>query len=481
MHSCQDHALLDQLAACLTKGRLITDPSEVAPYLRDWRNRPPRAVLAVLLPRTTDEVSALLAVCDAAEIAVIPQGGNTGLCGAAVPEVDRLQVIVNLKLMNVIREVDLECNSVTVEAGCILQTLKEFVERHHRYLPLELGAQASCQIGGNLATNAGGMNVVRYGALRNDVLGLEVVLPTGRIWNGLSKLHKDNTGYDVKNLFVGSEGTLGIITAAVLKLHSARAVESSAMVASNDLRSLKEVFVRLRDSAENELSSFELLDHTALQSVINTIPGVIKPFGTDYAWYALLRLTSSNKSAPVDRLLENFLLEVAEQALIADAAIPQSEGQCRNMWLLREGIGEAEQRRGPCLKFDVSVPPSCTAAFIEHIRQQAESRLAIVRFVIFGHMGDGNVHLNVSSPVAGALLPSHLVDALDNLVYCSVRRFGGSISAEHGIGVSKRDYLRAHCDAGKMEIMTAIKRSLDPRQIMNPGKILDLASQTRDS
>ena len=463
---------IQQLRA-IVGDRGLVDPKEAGPYEVDWREAYRGRAAAVVRPASTDEVSRVVKVLSEARVAIVPQGGNTSLCGASVPDGSGTQVVVNLSRMNRVREVDAGNNTMTVEAGCVLATLQEVAEKHGRLFPLSLGAQGSCEIGGNLSTNAGGTGVLRYGNTRELVLGLEVVLPDGRIWDGLRGLRKDNTGYDLKHLFVGAEGTLGIITAAVMKLFPLPRSYSTAFVAVESPAAAVELLSHLRGHCGERITGFELLARICLDLVLQHIPGSRDPLPARSPWYMLVELSDSTEGGTLDALLEEALGAAAEKALVTDAAIAASSTQRNDFWALRENVSEAQKQDGASIKHDVSVPVSRVPELIERASAELTSRYPDIRIVAFGHVGDGNIHYNCSKAQRQEAKEFFARAAeVNHVVYEVVRALGGSISAEHGLGQLKREEITHYKSALELDLMRAIKRTLDPQGIMNPGKVL---------
>jgi FAD/FMN-containing dehydrogenase len=363
-----------------------------------------------------------------------------------------------------VRELDRLNDTITVEAGCVLANIQRAADEARRLFPLSLAAEGSCQIGGNLSTNAGGVNVLRYGSARDQVLGLEVVLPDGRVWDGLRGLRKDNTGYDLKQLFLGAEGTLGIITAAVLRLHPKPAATSTAWIALESAQAAIELLAFLHERLGERLSAFELLSRNCVEAVLAFAPGTQDPLATPHPWYVLVEIADSGDERTLREQVEKALVDAAERGAIADAALAQSGEQARALWRIRETVPEAQFTN---VKHDISVPVSKVAQFIERADSRLAARYADLRVYAFGHVGDGNVHYNVGPERLVAERP-----AVNRIVYDTVAELGGSISAEHGLGQLKRDEIRAHKSALELELMRLLKRALDPRGIMNPGKVL---------
>ena len=451
-------------------GVLTADSAQ--PYISDWRGRYSGSALAVVLPSDTGQVSEVVRLCATNNVCIVPQGGNTSLCGGSVPLSKGEQIVLNLSRMNRIRSIDAVNFSMTVEAGCKLAEVRDAAVEKNRYFPLGLTAtQKYCEIGGNLSTNAGGINVLRYGNARDLVLGLEVVLPDGRIWNGLRGLRKDNSGYDLKHLFIGAEGTLGIITAAVLKLYPLPQSNATACVAISDPAVAVRLLEHIRASCGDTLSSFEIISRSCLDLVYRHIPDTAEPFTKQYEYYLLIQISDV---LPVEldmallAALQRFGPEVKELSVTTDA------GRAEQWWKLRKNISEAQKREGISIKHDISVPVSSVAEFIARADNVLQSAFPGVRIVAFGHMGDGNVHYNVSMPDAeeNKVFISLQEGAVNKLVYEVVGELNGSISAEHGIGQLKRDTIRDFKEPLELELMRNIKQALDPQGLMNPGKVI---------
>jgi FAD/FMN-containing dehydrogenase len=465
--------MLEQLVATVGAANVLSEPADVAGFARDWRKRYVGRPLAVVKPGSTAEVARVVALCVQTRTAIVPQGGNTGLCGGATPDASGGQLVVNLSRMNRVRDVDTANNTLTVEAGCVLANVQAAAREAGRYFPLSLAAEGSCEIGGNLSTNAGGTAVLRYGNTRELTLGLEVVLPSGEVWDGLRGLRKDNTGYDLKQLFVGAEGTLGIITAAVLKMFPAPLGRATAVVALDTPRQAVTLLGHVQSRAGERLSGFELFSRLCLDLVLAHFPASIDPFATRYANYALIELTDSLDSGAVRGALEAALGDALEQGLIHDAAIAASEAQSQALWSLRENVSEAQALEGKNIKHDVSIPVSRIAEFIEHADAGVARAFPGARPIAFGHVGDGNVHYNVAGPVGSdAEAWMRHLDAVNLIVHDEVARHGGSISAEHGLGQLKREEIRRYKSPIELDLMRRVKAALDPLGIMNPGKVL---------
>jgi FAD/FMN-containing dehydrogenase len=443
---------------------VLTDPEDTRPYFTDWRRQYSGSAECVVRPARTEEVARVVATCAQHDIAIVPQGGNTGLAGGSVPTGKRREIVLSLSRINRIRGLDRLNDTITVEAGCVLANIQRAAEDAGRLFPLSLAAEGSCQIGGNLSTNAGGINVLRYGMARDQVLGLEVVLPDGRVWDGLRALRKDNTGYDLKQLFLGAEGTLGIITAAVLRLHPKPSANVTAWIAIGSAGQAVELLGLLHERLGERLSAFELLSRTCVEAVLAHAPGTQDPLGTAYPWYVLVELADSGEERLLRERVEKVLADCAEAGAIADAVLAQSGEQARALWRIRETVPEAQFTN---VKHDISVPVSKSAEFIERVQPRLAARFPDVRPYAFGHVGDGNIHYNVG--------PERLVterEAVNRIVYDTVAELGGSISAEHGLGQLKRDEILRHKPAIELELMRALKRTLDPKGLMNPGKVL---------
>lgn len=450
-----------------------TDADDIATHVRDWRGRLTGHTPLLFKPSSTAEVSRILAACNAARIPVLPQGGLTGLVGASAPFGE---AVISMKRMNAIREIDTANESVTVEAGVVLETLQNAAREAGKLFPLSLGAQGSAMIGGLLSTNAGGVHVLRYGMMRDLVLGLEAVLPDGRVLSGLSGLRKNNTGYDLKQLFIGAEGTLGVITAATLKLFPRPASTAVALASVKDPHAAVALLDHLKNETGGAVAAFELIQSFAMELVCSHVPGARNPLEGNPEWMVLIEMTSAEAGrAPV--MMEAALESAFERELILDAAIAQSEAQAASFWHLRESIPDGEKTHGRSAKHDVSVPVSRMADFMAEATRDAEAMIDGSRVIAFGHVGDGNVHFNVAAREEGAgeefvtkAAPAtrHIYDLVD--------KYGGSISAEHGIGILKQSELIARKPV-EVEVMRAIKAALDPNYIMNPRVIFGMADK----
>jgi D-lactate dehydrogenase (cytochrome) len=445
----------------------------MAPHLEELRGRYRGAALALVKPASTTEVAAVVSIAATAQVPVVPQGGNTGLVGGQVPPEDGRALLVNLTRMNRIRDLDPVDNTITVEAGCLLASVQAAAAEADRLFPLSLAAEGSCQIGGNLSTNAGGIHVLRYGNMRDLVLGLEVVLPDGRVWAGLRRLRKDNTGYDLKQLFIGAEGTLGIITAAVLRLYPAPAQKATAFIGLADVEHAMAILERARAVAGDQLDCVELMPRLGLEFTLRHIPDTSDPLGDPHPWYLLLELASGRAGDHLAETLEALLAEAFDDGLIADAALAASAAQAAAFWRLREGMSEAQKPEGGSIKHDISVPVSRIPAFLARAIPLVEDMIPGVRPVPFGHLGDGNLHFNLSQPEDGdreVFLDRW--EEINRAVHELVVEMGGSISAEHGIGRMKVEELKHFKSAVELELMARVKAALDPDNLMNPGKVL---------
>ena len=447
--------------------------TDLEPYLTDHRRLYHGRALAIARPHTVDEVTALLEFCNDHHIGVVPQGGNTGYCGGATPDDSGRQVVVSLSRLNRIRHLDPLNYSIVAEAGCVLANLQRAAAEAQRFFPLSLGSEASCQLGGNLATNAGGVHVLRYGMMRDLVLGLEVALADGRLLSSLGTLRKDNTGYDVKSLFLGAEGTLGIITAASLKLFPQLRTFATAFVAVPDPGAAVALLARLRDASGDRVSSFELIPRIAVELTTRHIPGVRDPLEASYPWYVLCELTSSRAADPLEELLEQSLAGALEEKLVLDAAVARNARDRAAFWKLRETIPEAQRQDGGSLKHDISVPVASIPDFIERGSRWVADNVPDGRLVSYGHVGDGNLHFNLNQ-APGADRAAFLAreQPVKRAIHDLVRDFGGSFSAEHGIGQLKVGELERYASPVELDLMRAIKRALDPNGILNPGKVL---------
>ena len=469
-------AFLDRLRHIVGAANVLTEGDLIA-WEQDWRRRVHGKALAVVRPGNTQEVAAVVRACADENISIVPQGGNTGLSVGSTPDESGTQVVLSLTRMNAVRHIDHDNLTMTVDAGCILQSLKEAADKEDFLFPLSLAAEGSCTIGGNLGTNAGGTQVVRYGNTRDLCLGLEVVTPEGEIWDGLKGLRKDNTGYDLRDLFIGSEGTLGVITGATMKLYPKPAAQLTAWAAVPSMPAA----VRLLGLAHRQLGAgltgFEVMGQFALSFVSRHMPQLRIPFTDmkDEAPYCVLLENSDSESEQHARERFEQLLELAlEDGCVVDAVVAESLAQANELWHIRESIPLAQAEEGPNIKHDISVAASRIPEYVEYTDAMLQRELPGVRIVNFGHLGDGNLHYNVQAPSEGdhkAFMLEH-EDRVNHLVYESVAKFGGSFSAEHGVGGLKVDKLQKYQSPVALKMMRAVKNALDPQGIMNPGRVL---------
>lgn len=465
-------SIVERLTALLGADRVLTGEAAL-PYCRDWRNRYAGTALAVVFPADTHQVSAVVKLCAAESVSLIPQGGNTSLCGAGVPLAESAtpQLVLNLSRLNRIRAVDALNDTLTVEAGCKLADIYTAAEQVNRLFPLGLTAIAPhCEIGGNLSTNAGGIGVLRYGTARELVLGLEVVLPDGRVWDGLRGLRKDNTGYDLKQLFLGAEGTLGVITAAVLKLFPRPQSQATACIAVRDPAAALALLAHVRSGCGTQLSAFELISRSCLDLVFQHIPDTAEPFAARYDWQILLQL-SDGQALPLRDYLYQTLKRFTGGAL--EFVVSDEPAQAERWWKLRKNISAAQKAEGISIKHDIAVPISRVAELIAEADAALRAEFPSLRIVTFGHLGDGNLHYNVSLPGAdNAAFIAGSEARVNEMVYRIVARLGGTISAEHGLGQLKRQEIRHYKSPLELELMQRLKQALDPQGLMNPGKVI---------
>jgi FAD/FMN-containing dehydrogenase len=450
-------------------GGFSDDAQEIAKHVTEWRGRWSGETPVLLKPSTTDAVSRILAVCYETATPIVPQGGNTGLVGAQVPL--HGEVLLSLTRMNRIRAVNAAENAIIAEAGVILANVQQAASDAGRLFPLSLAAEGSCTIGGNLSTNAGGVGVLRYGVTRDLVLGVEVVLADGRVLNMLRTLRKDNSGYDLKQLFIGAEGTLGIITAAALKLSPKPHSYATVFAAISSAEAALKLLNRLQDATGSLVTAFELVSRSGLDLVLKHIPSASDPLPKHKGWFVLVQVSNP---AAFDALpaLETGLAKAMDDGLVTDAVFAKSERERKNLWLLRESLSEAQKIEGASVKHDVSVPLSRIPEFLASADKAVREALPGARPVAFGHVGDGNIHFNIAAPPGNDAALVAARDKLERVVHEAAVRLGGSISAEHGIGIAKREALKTQKSAAELEIMRALKHTLDPKNILNPGKLL---------
>jgi len=462
---------LARLKAALGEKGAIADPAGMAPYLAEQRELYQSKARLVLRPASTREAAEAVKLCAESRIPIYPQGGNTGLVGGAVSAPDG--VVLSLGRMNRVRAIDPINFTVTAEAGCVLADIQRAAEQADRLFPLSLGAEGSCQIGGNLSTNAGGIAVLRYGNMRELTLGLEAVLPDGRIWNGLRGLRKNNTGYDLKQLFIGGEGTLGVITAATLKLFPRPREIETAFLGLKRIEDVMQLFARARAASGDQLTGFELVPRIGLENVLKHGVNLHDPLKTRHDWYVLLEVSSSQKESGLRAALEDLLAQAMEAGLVQDGVISSSEAQRGELWRIRASLAELQGAMGGSIKHDVSVPVSRVADFILKANAAVTARLPGIRPYPFGHVGDGNIHYNLAQPTGAdkAVFLQRWAE-FNRIVHDIVTGMGGSISAEHGIGLVKREELEHYAQPLELELMRRIKAAFDPLGIMNPGKML---------
>jgi FAD/FMN-containing dehydrogenase len=480
------HHLLEALRHVVGATNVFTD-GDLSAWEQDWRQRSLGKALAVVLPGSTDEVAQVVKLCadyrarhPDSGLALVPQGGNTGLTGGSTPDDSGRQIVLGLKRMNTVRELDAANLTMTAEAGCILQTLQETAAQADLLFPLSLAAEGSCTLGGNLGTNAGGTQVVRYGNARELCLGLEVVTPQGEVWHGLTGLRKDNTGYDLRDLLVGSEGTLGIITAATIKLYPLPAAQLTAWAALPSLEAAVKLLALAHQHLGPGLTGFEVMEQFALSLVAKHFPAMRMPFATEPSatlgspWHVLLENSDHESEAHARERFERLMELALDSGCVVDAVVAESLTQARQLWHVRESIPLAQVKEGPNIKHDISVPISRMVEFVRSTDDALQALIPGVRLVNFGHLGDGNLHYNVQAPAAMPaqdFLQRH-EDAVNRLVYDAVTHFGGSISAEHGIGAFKLDYLQTYKSPVALGMMRAIKQGLDPQNLLNPGRVV---------
>jgi len=461
--------ILDQLKDIVGPRGWQSDAEDLSGNLTDWRRAVVGKTPLLVAPRTVDEVARVVRACAEARVAIVPQGGNTGMCAGSIPDASGHQVLLSLRRLDRIRSIDADNFSIEVEAGCVLNDIQDAARAAGRYFPLSLGAEGSCQIGGNLATNAGGVNVIRYGTARALTLGLEVVLADGRVLSSLRSLRKDTAGYDLKQLFIGSEGTLGIITAATLRLFPDPGETSTALVALQESGDAVRLLNELRVVLADRIEAFELVSRRVFGLVEKHIPGATLPFASEYPWYVLIEAATGDEADS----LQTALMQAAEQELIVDAVVAKNATEADKLWRMRHSIAEAERQDGKALKHDISLPISKMQEFL----QRGDKLLAEIapgaRLVAFGHVGDGNLHYNV-------VLPRDLSDEdwaalgkrVTAAVYDLVDAFGGSFSAEHGVGLLKKDWLEKYRGGEEIALMRLLKSTLDPHNLLNPGKVI---------
>ncbi len=474
MTELSSQQLTTAMVTLLGREGCISEAADIAPYVTDYKGVYTGASPLVVRPKSAAEVAEVVKYCRDHDVKIVPQGGNTSMSGASVPDASNRQMVLSLARMNKVLDVDVLNDTITVQAGCTLAQVRDAARAEGRLFALRIGSEGTCQIGGNLSTNAGGTAVVKYGNMREQALGLEVVLPDGRIWSGLRGLRKDNTGYDLKHLFIGAEGTLGIITAAVLKLAPLPTARSVALVAVPDVQAAIKLLGLSKSKAGQDINAFELISPDAMVLVLEHLKLAHGPLPGCHGWQVLIELTSSGAQESVDASLEELLEAGAEAGLVVDAAIASNEAQINHMWKIREEISDAQTRAGGSVRCDISVPISKMAAFIEGASARVQRMAPDTRMVIYGHVGDGNVHFNPLRPrnrtaaeFVGEFGPA-ITGAADGLAISMT----GSISAEHGVGLAKRDDLQGWKSTVELDLMRRVKAALDPQGMMNPGKVL---------
>jgi FAD/FMN-containing dehydrogenase len=464
----QEHK--DALSAIVGPKGIVDTPDDLEPFLVEQRGMYRGNCDLVVRPADTAETAKVVGVCHEHGISIVPHGGNTGLVGGGIPDGG---IIIDTTRMNAIRSIDPVNQTITVEAGVILADIQQAAADSGCLFPLSLGAEGSCRIGGNLSTNAGGVGVLRYGNTRDLTLGLEVVLPDGRIWDGLRSLRKDNTGYDLKQIFIGAEGTLGIITTAVMKLYPLPKQQETVVVTCSEPHDILDMFSRAQSAFADSLTAFEMFPRNALDGVLKHVPGTTDPFDEISPYYAIIELSSPREDEGLKDAFEGLLETAFENGIITNAVVATSQTQAKDLWRLRETIPEAERLDGPSFKHDVTVPVSSVADFLVRAKAEVEAEMDDVRVIAFGHMGDGNIHFNVCNPPQMAreeFLKEQ--DRFNKIVYDIVTDMNGSFSAEHGIGVLRRKEMTRYKSDVELDLMRDIKSTLDPSNIFNPGKVL---------
>ena len=473
--------IIAALHAIVGDAGLKTGDTDTESFLTDWHGQYRGRSLAVVMPETTEQVSKVMALADAHDIVVVPQGGNTGFMGGATPDDAGNSILLSLRRMNRIREIDATNMSMTVEAGCVLQTLHDTTEKQGLYFPLNLAAKGSCTIGGNLGTNAGGLNVVRYGTTRELTLGVEVVLMGGRVLNLLGGLRKDNTGYDLRHLFVGSEGTLGVITAATMKLFPQPVARATSFAEVRDVSAAVELLHRLQAASGGGVEAFELIPADILHVVFHQFPEIPQPLATRGAMNVLMEIGSSNPTSgiaddsgetPLQTIMQETLATAFEDGLVIDATIAASEAQRKALWDVRENAPESHKRSRGVARSDISLAQSSLAPFYEDMVAAVKAVDPTIRICGYGHLGDGNLHFNLVADERSNSEFDSKKDQLYELIYEHVAKYNGSISAEHGIGQTKRAQLAKVKAPEILDVMRAIKASIDPKNLMNPGKVI---------
>lgn len=466
----------DFLMACAVivgQQNILTDEDATLPYVTDQRKRFIGKTRAVIQPKTSHEVAQIVSLCAQHHIPIVPQGGNTGLVLGSIPDTSGKAIVLSLKRLQQIREIDLINNTITAEAGCILETIQHYAATHQRLFPLSLASEGSCTIGGNLSTNAGGTAVLHYGNMRELCLGIEFVTAQGELVSELTGLRKNNTGYDLRHLLIGAEGTLGIITAAVLKLFPRPNYYLTAMIALSDLSQVLSLLSLAQAQCHTQLTTFEVMSSRCMDLVKKHFPALQQPFTSSHAQYVLIELSEYESEAHGQLLLENLITSALNQSIIEDAVLATTLAQSQNLWALRECISEAQSKEGKNIKHDIAIPISSIAEFVQTTNTLLDHAYSGCRPVVFGHVGDGNLHYNISPPETMSYKDFLKEQSqVNRLVYDSVYRFNGTISAEHGIGTLKREELTKQKSSASIHLMKQIKQAMDPDHILNPGKIL---------
>lgn len=467
--------IIEQFITLVGANHALTSADDIAPHVHEWRGRYGGETQLVLKPENTKEVSQIVALANETRTAIVPQGGNTGLVGGQIPYSSEHEIVLNLSRLNKIRQVDPLNNTITVEAGCILENIQNVAKENDRLFPLSLASEGSCQIGGNLSSNAGGTNVIKYGSARDLALGLEVVLADGQILNGLNALRKNNTGYDLRNIFIGAEGTLGIITAAVMKLYNQPRDRSTAFIALKTPRHAVELLHLAQEYSGGLVNGFELMPLIGLSFVLKHATSVRDPLGEPSPWYVLMEISGGTEPGALTATSEKILSLAFEKELITDAALASNTAQADDFWHLRLALSEVQKSEGASIKQDVSVPISNIATFLEKADIAVKRAAPNCRPVPFGHIGDGNIHYNISQPEDMSKEDFFAQeDAISSLIYDLVLSLGGSISAEHGIGKIKAHVMKDIKSPAELSLMRLLKSTFDPKNILNPGKTLPL-------
>lgn len=472
--NCEIQDFLEELKALVGASRVLTEESDTNGYEQDWRGRYKGNSLAVVLPSNTEEVSGVVHLCHKRRIVIVPQGGNTGLTGGAVVLPGQMAILLNLSRLNRIRDIDVRNNAMTVDAGCILANVRTHAEEHRRLFPMLLGSVGSCEVGGLVSTNAGGTGVLRYGNMRELVMGLEVVLPDGEIWHGLRALRKDNTGYDLKQLFIGAEGTLGIITAVVLKLFPLPSASATAMVALESVEQAVDLLRFLQEQVGQRIDAFEILSKSQIEIVLEHGHGVNSPMALDYPWYILIEIADSAADWDPVRQMEQALEAAMEANLVLDAVVASSDSQAQRIWELRHTISESNKRAGFTVSNDTSVPISRLPQFIDKVSTRITEEINDAALCHVGHIGDGNIHVIAVLPrekYPNSQVCEAAAATINFIVHEESVALDGSISAEHGIGCMHVERLERFKPALDIQMMRNIKQTFDPYNLMNPGKI----------